>query len=72
MLRLPRGSTVHDAIQASGLPQRLPQINCQSVGVWGRQITAKTRLRDRDRVEIYRLLIADPKEIRRMRAAKRK
>jgi putative ubiquitin-RnfH superfamily antitoxin RatB of RatAB toxin-antitoxin module len=38
--------------------------------VWGRPVTAETRLRDRDRVEIYRPLIADPKEVRRERAAK--
>ena len=71
-LDLPPGSTVRDAVQASGLLQRLPQIESHSVGVWGRQATAETRLRDRDRVEIYRPLIADPRQIRRERAAKRK
>jgi len=70
VLDLPPGSTVQDALQASGLQQRLPQIEFGRLGVWGRAVTAETRLRDRDRVEIYRPLIADPKEVRRERAAK--
>ncbi len=70
VLDLPPDSTVRDALQASGLLQRLPQIELGDVGVWGRPVTAETRLRDRDRVEIYRPLIADPKEVRRERAAK--
>ena len=70
LLDLPPGSTVQDALQASRLLQRLPQIEFGRLGVWGRPVTAETRLRDRDRVEIYRPLIADPKEVRRERAAK--
>jgi putative ubiquitin-RnfH superfamily antitoxin RatB of RatAB toxin-antitoxin module len=70
LLDLPPDSTVQDALQASGLLQRLPQIEFGRLGVWGRPVTAETRLRDRDRVEIYRPLIADPKEVRRERAAK--
>lgn len=69
-LDLAPGSTVLDAIQASGLLQRLPEIKLGRAGVWGRPASPDTRLRDRDRVEIYRPLIADPKEIRRRRAAK--
>jgi putative ubiquitin-RnfH superfamily antitoxin RatB of RatAB toxin-antitoxin module len=70
VLDLPTGSTVQDAVQASGLSQRLSPAEFGRVGVWGRRVTAETRLRDRDRVEIYRPLIADPKEVRRKRAAK--
>jgi putative ubiquitin-RnfH superfamily antitoxin RatB of RatAB toxin-antitoxin module len=70
LLDLPPDSTVQDALQASGLLHRLPQIEFRRLGVWGRPVTAETRLRDRDRVEIYRPLIADPKEVRRARAAK--
>jgi putative ubiquitin-RnfH superfamily antitoxin RatB of RatAB toxin-antitoxin module len=70
VLDLPTGSTVQDAIEASGLLQGLPQLQPGCVGVWGRQVSAETRLRDRDRVEIYRPLIADPKQVRRERAAK--
>ena len=68
-LDLPPGGTVRDAVEESGLLQRLPQSECGCVGVWGRQVSAETRLRDRDRVEIYRPLIVDPKEVRRERAA---
>jgi hypothetical protein len=70
MLELAPGSTVLDAIQASGLPGRLPRVELERAGVWGRPVGPDTELRDRDRVEIYRGLIADPKEVRRARAAK--
>ncbi len=70
LLDLPPGSTVQDAVQASGLLQRLPRTEFASLGAWGRVVTPETRLRDRDRVEIYRRLTADPKEVRRARAAK--
>jgi hypothetical protein len=70
LLDLPPGSAVQDALQASGLLQRLLQIEFGDLGVWGRSVTPETRLCDRDRVEIYRPLIADPKEVRRERAAK--
>jgi len=69
-LELAPGSTVREAIRASGLLQRLPQIELGRAGVWGRPVSPETRLRDRDRVEIYRPLIADPKEVRRERAAR--
>jgi len=69
---LPAGSTVLDAVQASGLLQRLPQGTLGRVGVWGKPVATEMRLRDRDRVEIYRPLIADPKQSRRDRAARAK
>lgn len=71
-LELPPGSTVRDAIRASGLLERLPQIEFERVGVWGRSVSPDSELRDRDRVEIYRRLIADPKDGRRARAAKKR
>jgi putative ubiquitin-RnfH superfamily antitoxin RatB of RatAB toxin-antitoxin module len=70
LLDLAPGSTVLDAIQASGLRQRLPEIKLDRAGVWGQPVSPDTRLRDLDRVEIYRPLTADPKEIRRKRAAR--
>jgi putative ubiquitin-RnfH superfamily antitoxin RatB of RatAB toxin-antitoxin module len=70
LLDLPPGSTVRDALRASGLPQELLRIEAGRLGVWGRVVTADTRLCDRDRVEIYRPLLADPKEVRRKRAAR--
>ena len=70
VLDLPPGSTVRDAIQASALLRRLTPAEFADIGVWGRAVTPETSLREHDRVEIYRRLVADPKEIRRARAAK--
>jgi len=67
-LEMQDGSTVEDAIRESGLLERHPEMAVEVIGVWGRAVTPKTPLRDHDRVEIYRPLTADPKEIRRKRA----
>lgn len=69
-LRLPEGATVQQAIEASGLLQRFPEIDLgqNKVGVFSKLSRLDAPLRDRDRVEIYRPLIADPKEVRRRRA----
>ena len=72
LLTLPPGSTALDAVQASGLLRRLPGGALGRIGVWGRLVVPETRLRDRDRVEIYRPLIVDPKENRRKRAANKR
>jgi putative ubiquitin-RnfH superfamily antitoxin RatB of RatAB toxin-antitoxin module len=73
-LRLPEGSTVQQAVAASGLLQKHPEIDpaVSKLGVFGKLSKADTPLRDRDRVEIYRPLIADPKEVRKQRAAEGK
>ena len=70
-LDLPVGSSVESAIQQSGLLNRFPEIDLaqNKVGVFSKLVALNTLLRDRDRVEIYRPLIADPKEIRRQRAS---
>ena len=67
---LPRGSTIQDAIEHSGIARQHSEIDPETckVGVFGRRRTHDTLLRDGDRVEIYRPLIADPKETRRSRA----
>ncbi|MFT3733485.1 MAG: RnfH family protein [Rhodocyclaceae bacterium] len=69
-LTLPAGSTAQAAIEASGLMSRYPEIDLENnkVGVFAKLVKLDTPLRDRDRVEIYRPLIADPKEVRRKRA----
>ncbi|MBS0354708.1 MAG: RnfH family protein [Proteobacteria bacterium] len=70
-LRLPAGSTVQRAVEASGLLQKHPEIDlakANKLGVYAKLVKADTVLRDKDRVEIYRPLIADPKEVRRKRA----
>jgi putative ubiquitin-RnfH superfamily antitoxin RatB of RatAB toxin-antitoxin module len=69
-LDLPLESTAQDAIQASGLLRHPPQREIGCIGVWGKPVTPETKLRHGDRVEIYRPLTADPKEIRRNRAEK--
>ena len=73
-VRLPSGSTVRDAIEASGLLQIYPEIDLSKnkLGIFAKLAKPDTTLRDRDRVEIYRPLIADPKEVRKLRAAEGK
>ena len=68
------GSTVKDAICQSGLLERFPRIDLDnsSVGIFGKTCALDQCLADRDRVEIYRPLVADPKEVRRRLAAEGK
>lgn len=66
-LSLPAGSTVADALAASGLLERHPQAGGLSVGIWGRKTERSAVLRDQDRIELYRPLQCDPKEARRLR-----
>ena len=70
-LKLPVGSTVRQAIDASGLLQKHPEIDLakNKIGVFAKLSKPDALLRDHDRVEIYRPLIADPKEVRKQRAA---
>lgn len=69
-VRLPPGATVEEAIRRSGVLERFPEIDLarNKVGIWSKLTKLDTPVRDRDRVEIYRPLIADPKEVRRKRA----
>ncbi len=73
-LKLPAGSTLQQALEASGLPQKHAEIDLAKgrFGIYGKLAKLDTVLRDRDRVEIYRPLIADPKEVRKQRAAEGK
>jgi putative ubiquitin-RnfH superfamily antitoxin RatB of RatAB toxin-antitoxin module len=72
-LNLPAGSTLQAAIDASGLLRERPEIDVSrmQVGIHGKLRPLDTVLRERDRVEIYRPLIADPKDARRRRARQR-
>ncbi len=67
---LPAGSNVEQAIRASGLLDEFPEIDLalQRVGVFGEFVRLDECLHGGERVEIYRSLIADPKEARRRRA----
>lgn len=67
---LPEGATVEDAIRASGVLEAFPDIDLarNKVGIFSKLVKLDEKVRDKDRVEIYRPLIADPKEVRRKRA----
>ena len=69
-LELPEGATVADALAAARLGERHPGVDFGSMrtGVWSREAGGERRLRDGDRVELYRALRADPKDMRRRRA----
>lgn len=69
-LELRQGATIAEALTASRLREILPGNSFAGfrIGVWGACVLPDTELRDRDRVEIYRELIADPKQARRQRA----
>lgn len=71
-LKLPEGATVVQAIQASELSNRFPEIEGTDLkaGIYGSVCKLDQPLKQADRVEIYRPLIQDPKEARRKRAAK--
>ena len=73
-ISLPQGSTVQQAIEASGLLTKYPEIDLSKnkLGIFAKLSKVDTLLRDRDRIEIYRPLIADPKEVRKQRAAEGK
>jgi putative ubiquitin-RnfH superfamily antitoxin RatB of RatAB toxin-antitoxin module len=70
----PRGCTVGEAIERSGIAKEFPglAVDPDAVGIFSRKVPLEQVLRDGDRVEIYRPLIADPKEARRQRARKKK
>lgn len=68
--RVPQGTTVAQAIESSGLLEKYPEIDLSAnkLGIFGKLTKGDVVLREKDRVEIYRPLIADPKEVRRKRA----
>lgn len=76
LLSLPvsEGTTVEQAIIDSGMLSLFPEIDLteNKVGIWNKAVKLSTVLEDLDRVEIYRPLIADPKEVRKRRAEKAK
>jgi len=66
------GATAIDAIKHSGINEHFPELDDADelkFGVFGKICKADRVLRGGDRVEIYRQLIADPKEVRKQRAA---
>lgn len=73
-VKMAEGATAEAAIMASGIINKFPEIDLgtNKVGIFGKLSKLDAVLRDLDRVEIYRPLIADPKEVRRQRAAEGK
>ncbi len=71
-LQLPHGATASDAIDRSGILQQAPEIDLakNKIGIYGKLCAPNHVLQQHDRVEIYRPLVIDPKEIRRLRAGK--
>ncbi|WAT00027.1 RnfH family protein [Rouxiella chamberiensis] len=73
-VRLEEGSSVEQAIRASGLLEMRREIDLKvnKVGIYSRPVKLSDVVAEGDRVEIYRPLIADPKELRRIRAEQSK
>ncbi len=71
-IRVARDTTIEQAVRASGILERFPEIDLRTnkVGIFGKLTPLTARVRNQDRVEIYRPLLADPKQTRRQRAAK--
>jgi putative ubiquitin-RnfH superfamily antitoxin RatB of RatAB toxin-antitoxin module len=76
LLSLPisKGSTVEQAIIESGMLALFSEIDLKEnkVGIWNKAVKLSQIVEDLDRIEIYRPLIADPKEVRKRRAEKAK
>ena len=70
-IEVERGATLKDAIEASGILESFKQIDLTKdrVGIFSKFASLDTILQEKDRVEIYRSLVADPKEVRKERAA---
>ena len=71
-LSVTEGTTALEAALQSGVSQRFAGVNLDDakLGIFGKLVAPSQVLREGDRVEIYRPLIADPKEVRKARAAK--
>jgi uncharacterized protein len=69
-LEVPKAATIAEAIKLSGILEKYPEIDLEKgkFGIFGKLSKADAVLREKDRIEIYRPLIADPKEVRRKRA----
>lgn len=69
-LEVPKDCSVEEAIKRSGILERYPQIDLATdkVGIFGKMCKLNANLHNKDRIEIYRALIADPKESRRQKA----
>ena len=73
-VHMPPETNAGEAIQASGILEKFPEIDLKvnQIGIFGKLSKLDAPLRNLDRIEIYRPLIADPKEVRKQRAAEGK
>jgi putative ubiquitin-RnfH superfamily antitoxin RatB of RatAB toxin-antitoxin module len=75
-LSVPRGTRMREAVLLSGIATQFPGLDVQScpLGIFGKTVVSPEGrvLEEGERVEIYRPLIADPKEVRKQRAARAK
>ncbi len=71
---VPSEATLQAAVEASGILERFPEIDLSKnkMGIFGKLSKKDASLRAGDRIEIYRPLVADPKEVRRKREAEGK
>ncbi|MBC3949202.1 RnfH family protein [Pseudomonas folii] len=71
-VEVPAGATVQQALLLSGVGGEFPELDLEHcpVGIFGKVVGHERVLEHGDRIEIYRPLLADPKEVRRLRAAK--
>ncbi|MDX9874316.1 MAG: RnfH family protein [Spongiibacteraceae bacterium] len=71
-IRVPAGTTLQEAVVQSGVAQQFPELDLNDLrlGVFGKVAKRDQVVSDGDRIEIYRPLLADPKEVRRARAAR--
>ena len=67
---VPAGCTVAEAIGLSSIREEFPdmEVDPKAVGIFSRKVSMDHELKEGDRVEIYRPLVADPKEMRKQRA----
>lgn len=74
VLDIDQSTTPREAIELSGIQEEFPEIDLKNakIGIFGKQISDVFQLRAKDRIEIYRPLLADPKEVRRRLAAEGK
>jgi uncharacterized protein len=70
-VKLADGATVADAVEAAGLVAEFPeeQIDALPTGIWGKVVARNHAVKDGDRVEVYRPLDLDPRDMRRKLAA---
>lgn len=73
-VRVPQGASVAEVVRVSGVLAKYPELGRGNIklGIYGKLSQPEAIVRDHDRIEIYRPLLADPKEVRRRRAAEGK